>query len=293
MFNQILYSIRAAWPIPAAFALLIIALVIQIDEGGINFSLFSAKFTITSLTKIRIILVVAAVVFLMVPALRDYSAVFPTALQARLHYDIKGLRIALDELPKQAKETMQVRLTGWEPEREEILKNWSEELDKYLRGTYSDSDKINAPSFKFDDNTVSVGEVTFQAKNAGGQRYEMVSGNGFLDHTYDSPAGCLIKARTHFLLAADQKPIQIKLVDIYFRWHKVIEPIFKQYMESPDGVAGVRSAPILKPCVSATNLTFFPSLKLGKTVFFVEASDGSKDLIPVVYGQHIPRDFKT
>jgi hypothetical protein len=241
--------------------------ILKIDIG-----IFSLQHPIPQFF-VRILFVVLATLFFLIPGFRDYSGFFPERLQLGVFFDNQGLENFLKSLSTE------------DFRRIALNSDWKKKKTEYIVSMNAELAKVNVP-FSFSEipgQTFGRGELKFKVKMIdkwGAQLYKIVEAGGALVHTTDIPGSETRHIESRYVLnETDETLIRGSLKDVYINHGILIMPECRQLF---------RISPITEryygSLIAATRIDIFPYLNISKTLYLVRQNDGSN--VPLAYGTY-------
>jgi hypothetical protein len=232
-----------------------------------------------TITNPRPFLMVLVLIFLALPAFRNYHGLFPKHMKIQVFYDANGIESTLRMFSEAERGELRIE-EDWR--KAKYYQLYLDKLDALIR-------RFHLPShIKFNESTHAEGEVTISIRRIRGlQKYQIEEIKGQLRFAFPTAFGNPNIIRDDFeLLPSKANVISVSLKDIYIGWTIIMQPRFNQYVTiSPTHHFHVKELEL----IGITKLRFFPFIDCGRTVFFVEdthllnkQSDKPK-LIPIGY----------
>jgi hypothetical protein len=261
------------WPVILGVAFGVLALLPKIFGTQAMKCQFSLGFVkvdreITNGLIIRLVLILAAFVFLAVPAFRDYTRYFPKRMGMSVFFDDDGVKSALKQLEPEV-----VVLN--------IRKDWVNDKARYLEKLNREAQRLLGSDFRFDatrGELHSRGEVLFEVtKIDGWQNYHITKAFGWLDHSFEAIRERPPLRSEFELKETGANSLHASLSDIYLNWSKIMRPEFDQKLRLSPGRPAYHHT-----VIAVTKVTFFPLPDVGRTVYFIHV-EKSSELVPIGY----------
>jgi hypothetical protein len=265
------------WPaIGAAFFLLVLLFPQTVFEksGLVRVSLFDFISIEHGLHKgiIRMLAFTMTLVFLAIPAFRDYSRFFPESLRLAVFFDVPGIERVIKTLSQEDLAKLSLR-PGWQERRKIYLANINVELEA-----------VGIP-FRFRDEqgqTSATGELKFRTQSIdrwGAQLYRIIEAKGSLVHTTQAFGEDPYRLFSEFeLVNTEANNIEASFSDVYWNHGILIMPVFKQlYRVSPSREIYHHAL------IAATRIDIFPYINIGNTIYLFP-ENGSN--VPIAYATH-------
>lgn len=291
MENPYFTLLSLIWPIVLGILLLIYIFFIYKEKRDkdkpkssepvyINIPLWLVSFRIPvrRLFVIRLIIILIAFSLFAIPAFRDYSIYFPTYYFMDVYFDDDGIIQALNDFNKKEIESMNIS-KDWRNKK----KQYYNKINKYLFKTINISNFFESTGRYIH----STGESTLiSEKVKGWQQYHIVRSYGSLENCVELPNESSKIIKSEFSLA-DTKDnyISLSLYDIYIKHTKIIKPQYKQMLST---IIGGQRQTYNNIVINMTKLTFFPIIKISKTIYFIRDNDGIH-LVPIAYAIYRPK----
>jgi hypothetical protein len=222
-----------------------------------------------SIPAYRIIFIVAALLFLLVPAFRDYSTFFPDRFKMNIYFDDEGIKTVLQSLTADEVATLR------------IAPDWPTQKAAYFRDINSQLTGAGV-HFQFSPTgkgTTTIGETTFKVVKLdwGIQEYEVIESHGTLQHSTLKSDNSIDEMVSDIdLLDTSGRMINASFKDTFFDWGKLIEPEYKQVFRTDPNHQVVKDT-----LIAATRVWMFPYIDIGRTIYM--QTEASGDRVPIGY----------
>jgi hypothetical protein len=208
---------------------------------------------------------------------RDYGALLPSQFDMDVYYDDEGIVSSLREYNEHELATLRIS-KDWG-----ILKqNFLREIDLNIE------QKIGAGKGIFSKNQEkgwvhSSGYTTTDVQlTKEWQMYFLKEISGHLVHRLEQPDSSPIEFRSEFsLMDTEHNYVQASICDIYLNHDKVIRPVFRQALSSPEHDI------FQFVVIGVTKISSFPIPRIGRTLYCVQSKLG--ELVPIGYAIYRPR----
>ncbi len=236
------------------------------------FGLFGISFPITNRTLSRLLLTIAALGFLLLYALYDYSLLFPQHLAMEVFFDQAGTaRMVGDSLTSDEQRALGIPI-NYIAYRGRYFNKLDDELRNVLHAAHV---------FSLEGGIVhSSGETSFKVMKVDGwQRYHLYEAKGELTHTLEAAHRPAETFFTFFeMLPSADDYIQPSFRDLIISHRLLIRPQFKEFLaESRTS----RSVAFNVAVVGITEVHAFPWPSFSSTIYCADL--GELGLIPVAY----------
>lgn len=281
MFYNLLQFLKVSYPILIGISILLLHFVAKNisdrkPQLNIKLGFIGLKTVVSSLFLFRVVITVIALLFFMVPAIRDYSDLFPEHLKMEVYFDDDGLRRIMDSWPSNDLRSLNVA-EDWEAYRVQYLSDMNDEV----------KERFDEFRFQFSGkpgSLHSVGWSIFPVRTRKGiwQSYQIVEAHGKLTHTYFEGTGEKRTLTSEFKLRKSPADyISLSLADIYFRFGIMLKPEFEQIVCS----STIGSPELVYVLTAATWVKIFPVPVISDTIYFrTRESDGKR--VPIGYARY-------
>ena len=278
--GEVINCLRLVWPVICGVTALVFMLFVG-PLGGSGMveipilGLYTLKLPLTDPMLLRFILGITAFLFLMVPAFRDYSALFPSEFKLSIYFDNDGLRAALGGFSSKEIKAIGIK-ANWEEDKTRYLLDLNEFIKCKLGSRFQfvpDAEKVH-----------SSGHTSFEVKPVKGwQRYRIVRAEGALKHRFEIPRQSAVTLTSAFdLLDTPSNHIQATLGIIYVRFSIILSPVFRQTIRLSASEEEIYHHNVI--CL--TKSRFFPIPHVGRTIYLVRNSAG--EVFPMGYAVNTP-----
>lgn len=232
----------------------------------------------------RLLLSLAALISLGIPAIRNYEKLYPTDLKFHLFFDADGIEAVLRTFSKAEVAALRID-EDWRKAKYYQL---------YLDSLTALARQFHLPQHvEFTESTHADGEVVMHVRRTHGwQKYRIEEMRGFMQYKFPDKRGMITVVPGYFELRETKANLtSASLKDIYFGWTKVIQPRIMHYVHR-DLTHTFHVAEM--EVIAITKLRFFPYLDCGRSLYCVADTflpNRQKDqpkLIPVGYGIYDP-----
>jgi len=280
MRNPFINFLDLISPFLTAAILIILSIIVPSTEIQIYIPIGGPFIALQhTVTNPKLILIFFALIFLIIPAFRNYSKLYPTSLSFEAFFDADGIEVAIKKFSKTEFEMLRIE-ENWKKEKYNQL--YLDRLNTLAKLRHLPSNVV------FTESNHAHGEMILRYKKKfGWQKYQFEDIKGFMQFKFVDSRGKDTILRDEFeLLPTEANIIQGTLKDIYFSWTKVVQPRFSHYVHlDPTHRFHVSDMVV----IGVTKIRFFPVIDLGKTIYFIEdpsllnKQSEIPKLIPVAY----------
>lgn len=241
--------------------------VLSIAPFGIDW--VHLQLPLTRLWLVRVICLLGALWFFLLPAFRDYSAFFPSNYKMSVFFD----EIHLEELVGSLRERYQNSIS--------VSADWKKRRAQYFESLDADAFRLFGLKGFFqrpERSLHSAGVMNFRTEKVKGfQRYKIMEAVGYLSHTREEPNKQKKVLITKFELVEDRNAyIEPSLIDVYLGRKIIVRPRFNQIITSRES-GGSRIHHVV---TAITETGIFPFPWVSDTVYLLEDVGG---YVPIGY----------